>query len=267
MAEVVSWPIHVDGSPRINLSMSGEIVANLVDQTIRDSPLSKFLQNYLHGLDNPIVVQGLSRIPTFARNTTFPPEWLLDSMPSLSLGLTFPGPQPPPKIIQSVTIEHMRLAERAGKMRASGTIIAEVELPDGMKTVNVDIVEVLPDVLVYDGEAGEEDPDPDDPPPRAFGHILPDEFLDSETEISTDPEYPYRLIVRAPLYDIPLNVLPGRDKVLSDFVGKVVFKGGEQAGVKGTASVRVELKGIDGRVRLDGLPVKGEFWVGRQRLD
>lgn len=150
-------------------------------------------------------------------------------------------------------------------MRASGTIIAEVELPEGMKTVDVDVVEVLPDVLVYDGEAGEEDADPDDPPPRAFGHIQPEEFLDAETSPSSDPEFPYRLIVRAPLYDIPVDVLPGRDKVLSDFVGKVVFRGGAQAGVKGTASVRVELKGIDGRVRLDNLPVKGEFWVGRQR--
>jgi hypothetical protein len=162
----------------------------------------------------------------------------------------------------------MRIAERAGKMRASGTVIAEVDLPVGMQTVSVDIVEISPDVLIYDGAVDEDEKypdDPEDPPARAFGHIHPEEWLDSTTELSTDPEHPYRLIVRAPLQDVPLDVLPGRDKVLSDFVGKVVFKGGAEAGIKGKGSVRVELEGIDGRVRLDNLPVQGTFWVGRQR--
>lgn len=265
MAEVLTSPIYVKPQPRIDLTMSGRVLANLSEGASRDSPLSKFLQNYLHGLDNPITVQGSSRLPHYARVDQLPPSWLLDSLPSLVLPLMFPGPKPPPRIIQSVTIEHMRLAERAGKMRASGVVIAEIELPRGMRSVTVNVVEVLPDVLVYDGPAGDDEADPEDPPPRAFGHILPEEFLDSTTEPSSDPEHPHRMTVRAPLQDVPLDVLPGRDSVLSDFVKKVVFKGGAQAGVKGTASVRVEIPGVIGRVRLDNLPVKGEFWVGRQR--
>jgi hypothetical protein len=265
MAEVLTSPIDIHPSPRIDLTMSGRILANLSNSVGHDSPLSLFLQNYMHGLDNPMTVRGLSALPRDSHIDRPPPSWLLAGLSSLSLALKFPGPNPPPRIIQSVTIEHMRLAERAGKMRASGTVIVEIELPPGMQGVTVNVVEVLPDVLVYDGPAGPESPDPADPPPRAFGHIRPGDFLDSTTEPSADPNHPHRMVVRAPLQDVPLDVLPGRDSVLSDFVGKVVFKGGAEAGVKGTASARVEIVGVQGRVRLDNLPVKGEFWVGRQR--
>ena len=265
MAEVLTSPVHIQPRPRIDIAMSGRVLANLSKGDSHDSPLSQFLQNYMHGLDNPITVRGLSSLPRYSHSVQSPPSWLLAGLPSLSLSLVFPGPSPPPRIIQTVTIEHMRLTERAGKMRASGTVVAEIELPPGMQAVTVNVVEVLPDVLVYDGLAGDEEPDAKDPPPRAFGHILPEDFLDSTTEPSSDPDHPHRMVVRAPLQDVPLDVLPGRDAVLSDFVGKVVFKGGAQAGVKGTASVRVEIVGVEGRVRLDNLPVKGEFWVGRQR--
>jgi hypothetical protein len=267
MAEVLTEPFMIHPSHHINLTMSGRILANLSRESAadHDSPLSVFLQKYLHGLDNPIIVTGMSRIPLFANVSEKPPSWLLQGLSSLTLPLIFPGPRPPPRIIQSVTIEHMRISERAGKMRASGTVVAEIELPPAMQTVQVDVMEVLPDVLVYDGLAGDEEADPNDPPPRAFGHICPEEFLDAITERSRDPEHPHRLIVSAPLTDVPLEVLPGRDTIFREFVSKVVFRGGAQAGVKGIASVRVELVGVNGRVRLDNLPVKGEFWVGRQR--
>lgn len=265
MAEVLTSPIIIRPQPRIEATISGRITANLSDDAGRDSPLSKFLQNYLHGFDNPITVRGLSQLPLHSHTDQPPPAWLLAGLPSLALNLKFPGPKPPPRIIQSVTIEHMRLTERAGKMRASGVVVAEIELPPGMQSVTANVVKVLPDVLVYDGPAGDEEADPDDPPPRAFGHILPDDFLDSTTEPSADPEYPYRIVVRAPLQDVPLNVLPGRDSVLSNFVSKIVFRGGAQAGVKGTASVRVEIVGVQGQVGLNDLPVKGEVWIGRQR--
>ena len=86
--------------------------------------------------------------------------------------------------------------------------------------------------------------------------------MDAET---TPADIPSRIIVRAPMSDIPLDVLPGRDNILSDFVGKVVFKGGALAGIKGVAAVRLEIPGVANRVTLDDLPVQGEFWVGRQR--
>ena len=269
MAEVLTKPIVLGNSgDSIELRIAGEVTANLSETRAgNSSSLSKFLQNYLHGLDNPILVRGLSSLPSFApHSANRPPDWLLSTLPSLSLPLTFPGPRPPPKIIQSVTIEHMRISEAGGKMRASGTVLAEIELPGGMEGVDVDVVAVMPDILVFNGPAPTQDDDDDHPGVGAFGRIHPQYFLSSSTMKGEDPSHPYRLVVRAPLDKVPLDVLPGRDSVLSDFVSKVVFKGGAQAGIKGTASVRVEVVGVDGRVRLDDLPVRGEFWVGRQRL-
>ena len=271
MAEVLTAPLVFGDQSEARVLIGGEIVANLTERGAADgSPLSSFLRNYLHGLDNPIIVRGLSRIPSFAhkRDVTPPPSWILDSIPSLSLDLTFPGPQPPPRIIKTVSIEKMRLAEKSGKMALSGIVVAEIELPEGMQGVSIDVKDVLPDVLIYDGpvsDEGPDEPDPDSPPPRAFGRINPDDFVGSTTENANDPEHPHRMVVRAPLKDVPLQVLQGRDNVLSDFVSKVVFKGGASAGIRGVASVHVQLAGVDGQVLLDDLPVRGEFWVGRQR--
>ena len=271
MAEVITSPIYIDDSPTLNLSMSGLINPDLTEKVSREdrqvSSLSFFLQNYLHGLDNPIVVDGLNTMPNFVPFTTVaPPSWILALMPSLSIPLTFPGPSPPPKVIQSVAIEHMRISEKSGKILASGTVVAEVELPSDMQRVRLDVREVLPDVLVYDGEPEDDATDPEEPAPNAFGRIKPDEYLESTTELSQDPDHPYRMIVTAPMKDVPPDVLEGRDAIFRGFASKVVFKGGAQAGIKGTASVRVDLRGVSGRATLEKLPVKGEFWVGRSRF-
>jgi len=154
-------------------------------------------------------------------------------------------------------------------MRASGTVVAEIELPEAMRAVELDVMAVKPDVLVFDGPSSDTDDDDDDDnddlPPRAFGHIHPDDFLDATSTLSTDPAHPRRLVVRAPMTDIPLDILPGRDAILRGFVSKLVFKGGAMAGISGGASVRVTLIGIDGKVMLSDLPVSGEVWVGRPK--
>ncbi|OCF71343.1 hypothetical protein I204_07970 [Kwoniella mangroviensis CBS 8886] len=271
MAEVITEPVIIGGvTEDILLNISGVITADLSERSslIGSSPLSLFLQNYLHGRDNPILVQGLSDLPPFVPPTiVHPPNWLLHTLPSLSLSLNFPGPSPTPKIIRSVTIEHMRISESQGKMKASGIVVAEVELPKDMQNVMVDVVEVLPDVYVFDGPSPPDDEDlPGDGggdfPPKAFGHIRPTDYLNSTTTRGENG----RLIVRAPLNQVDLDILPGRDGVLSEFISKIVFKGGALAGVKGIASVGVEIMGVNGKVRLDNLPVRGEFWVGKQRL-
>ncbi|WWC66974.1 uncharacterized protein I206_100881 [Kwoniella pini CBS 10737] len=276
MAEVITQPITIGGIKKdIQLKISGVITADLSEHanSFSSSPLSFFLQNYLHGKDNPILVNGLSTLPPFVPSSTpHPPSWLLRTLPTLSLPLTFPGPKPKPKIIESVTIDHMRISESNGKMKASGIVIAQIELPKDMQSVKIDVVEVLPDVLVFDGPSPEDDDQPssvkdgDDFPLKAFGHIRPEDYLNSTTSISGDPNYPNRLIVSAPLKDVDLDILPGRDAILSEFISKVIFKGGALAGVKGLANVGVKIVGVNGKVRLENLPVRGEFWVGKQRL-
>lgn len=261
LAEVVTKPVSLNPHVDINVEMTGQIVADLQSTA---APLSGFLQNYLHGLDNPILVRGLAKLPLFAPSYTPPPQWLLASLPSLSLPLSFPGPQPPPQVIKSVSIEHMRISESGGKMLASGVVIAEVELPEDLAGIDIDVSAVQPDVLVFDGPAPDDDGG-EDFPPRAFGHIHPNETLPATTEKANDPLHPHRLVVRAPLTDVPLDILPGRDGVLSGFVSKVIFKGGAEAGIKGSASVRASLSGVNGNLRLNDLPVTGLCWVGRQR--
>lgn len=277
MAQVVTAPIELNSwSSTINIHISGIVVADLSgDQTYQrhnasDSALSHFLQNYLHGLDNAIEVKGLSGLPSFARPELSPPVWLLSTLPSVSVPLTFPGPSPKPKIIQSVTIERMRLSESGGKMLASGTVIAEISLPKGMESVDVIIDAVKPDIMVFDGPPPDNDDvvdegDEEEYPARAFGHIKPEEYLHATSERYNNPEHPDWITVRAPMEDIPVEILHGRDSVMRGFVSKVVFKGGAVAGIKGNADVTVRVKGVDGEVGLGGLPVKGEVWVGRQR--
>jgi hypothetical protein len=270
MAEVITQPIHLGGpADKLKIYLEGVVTADFTpghDQLSEpDSAISIFLQNYLNGKENPISVRGLSTLPSFARTEFTPPHWLLSTLPSISVPLAFPGPDPKPKIIQTVTIERMRITESGGKMLASGTVIAEISLPKGMEAVDVFIGAVKPDIMIFDGPPPDEDGEDEDYPPKAFGHIKPEEWLKATSERYSNPEHPDWITVRAPMEDIPVEILKGRDAVMRAFVSKIVFKGGALAGIRGTADVQVQLRGVRGQVGLTGLPVKGEVWVGRQR--
>lgn len=119
---------------------------------------------------------------------------------------------------------------------ASGTVFARVVLPTGMN-VGIDVNRVFPDVLVFDGEVPDDWPDashanktmlpppshlPDPLPERAFGHLRPSDWLPAESVPDDSQEGEgSAYIVTAKIVDIPLEVLPGRQKEFSDFVGKV----------------------------------------------
>ena len=213
MAEVITSPIRLAGAPNITLSMSGRILPDLTLDTT-GSPISAFLQNFLHGLDNPIMVRGLPSIPSFAPSA--PPEWLLQNLPSLNIPLIFPGPQPKPHVIERVSIEQMRVVRTpSGKMLASGTVLVDIRLPSGMSGVELDVKSVLPDVLVLDGPPDEDEDDEEgdsEYPARAFGRIRPDEFLEAASE-----QLGGLIMVRAPLHDVPMEVLEGRQSVHEGF--------------------------------------------------
>lgn len=274
MAKVILQPVNVGQEKMIELKMSGTVTADLDRATGGNdtSALSTFLQNYLHGRPSPIIVRGLSHYPNSSFLPVAPPLWLLSTLPSLSLDLSFLGPSPPPQIIRTVTIERMTIVEKDGKMKASGIIVAEVEMPKDMWDVDVDVGAVRPDVLVYDGPPPLDDVhdhradrEQDEYPAKAFGHIHPAEWLPSTTTRSPDPSTPYRFIVRAPLSNVDLDILPGRENIMSEFVSKVIFKGGAVAGVQGVSDVRVQVKGVKGEVEVEDLPVRGEFWVGKKK--
>jgi hypothetical protein len=267
MADVVTLPLSLKGQKNIAVHIEGTVVNDLAvggAVTDTDSVLSQFLRRYLRGADNQVVVRGLSKAPP--TGDVPPPDWLLNFLPSVSLNVTFPGPSPPPKLIHSVTIEDMKISERGGKMTATGVVVAVVEVPKDMQGVSIQVIGVRPDVLIFDGDPPDDgDVDPATPPypPKAFGRIHPDEYLPATSQVS--PEDPKQLVVRAPIYNVPLDVLAGRDSVLSDFVGKIIFRGGALAGIKGKAGVQVRVSGVRSQVMVDEVPVTGAFVVGKPR--
>lgn len=127
----------------------------------------------------------------------------------------------------------MKVRASGTSFLASGTILARVVLPKGVN-VGLDVHRVFPDVLVFDGEISLEaiasfrppsTPLPDPLPEHAFGHIVPEDWLPALSVIdkSEDGEG-MAYAVTAKIVDIPLDVLPGRQKQFSNFVSKVSNK-------------------------------------------
>lgn len=125
-------------------------------------------------------------------------------------------------------------------MLASGLVFATAVLPKGMN-VAMDVSRVFPELLVFDGAVppedkansfedheGDEDgmpdpmPIPDPLPERAFAHIRPGEWLDA-LSVPIDPpnDGGSTVAVSAKIVDVPLEVLPGRQRQFSSFVSKV----------------------------------------------
>lgn len=274
MADVVTMPFKLRGQEKLRIQVEGVVSSG---GEANDAALSIFLRNYLAGYDNNVTVRGLAEFPYAASpdikhgdaetSSQVPPAWLQSLLPRIHAVVAFPGPNPPPKLIESVTIDQMKISERGGKMRASGVVVVRARLPPDLTRVRVQIDGVRPDVLIFDGEVeGEDMIDPAAPPPfpaKAFGRIHPDEYLPAVSE--PDPSDEGILIVRAPIHDVPLDILQGRDKILSDFVAKIVFKGSAVAGIAGNAAVTLHVVGIDKSLAVDDLPVRGVVHVGRPR--
>ncbi|RXW12791.1 hypothetical protein EST38_g13063, partial [Candolleomyces aberdarensis] len=117
------------------------------------------------------------------------------------------------------------------------------------------------------------DPLPDPLPDRAFGHIRPEEWLNAKSvrvdldeddddgegeemrerkgkrkgkrKEGKEKETGAVYAVTAKVVDVPLEVLPGRQKEFSNFVSKVIFNSdGALAGIQGTAAVGLTVEGL-----------------------
>ena len=166
-------------------------------------------------------------------------------LPDLTVDTVFPAPVPRPQVIRNITIKGMKVRPLAsGTMLASGTVFAKIVLPKGMDMV-LQVDAVYPQLLVYDGPVpddestgmedlleGEGDDDdlpdrmplPDPLPSNAFAHIRPGQWLDSiSVPLGGQDGEGSIFSVSAKLVDIPLEVLPGRQREFSNFVGKVRY--------------------------------------------
>ena len=133
----------------------------------------------------------------------------------------------------------MKIKPSGTALLASGVVQANIVLPKGI-TVGMTVYKVLPDVIIFDGEVpssiiiGRNSDDTDDPPPRmplpdplperAFGHIRPRDWLPSVSEpIELEEEEGSAYTISARVVDVPLEVLPGRQRQFNNFIGKVCF--------------------------------------------
>ncbi|KAG6840233.1 hypothetical protein C0991_008017 [Blastosporella zonata] len=249
----VSTAPFVLAYPNVSLDISGTALPLASNAT---PILSSFLSRYLSKQPNTILISS-------------------PLLSNLTVETVFPSPNPAPRILRNVTIKDMKI-KPGTTFLASGTIFARIVLPKG---IDVDLVvsRVLPDVLVFDGEV----PDtaelppaselPDSLPEGAFGHIRPEDWLKALSARDTPEENDgAAYAVTAKIVDVPLQVLPGRQKEFSNFASKVVFgTEGAVAGILGTAAVAARVRGLplrgrDGEMELMGLPFRGSVRVGKK---
>ena len=215
IASVSTHPFSLT-HPNITLFISGDVLPIAAPAF---PILSKFVTRYLSSEDNTVVISS-------------------PLIPNLHVEATFPSPKPRPRILRNVTIHNMKIKPTGSVFVASGIVEARVVLPPGIN-LGLDVFRVFPDVLIFDGEvpatatthpnhkshndsAPPEMPLPDPLPERAFGHIKPDDWLPSiSTPVDPEDDEGVVYIVTAKVVDVPVEVLPGRQKEFSNFVGKV----------------------------------------------
>lgn len=200
--------------PNVTLSLQGN-VSGISPAAF--PALSNFVSRYLSGQPNNVLVET-------------------PLVPSLRAEAIFPGPNPRPEILRNVTIKDLKIKPTGSVFLASGIVRAQVVLPKGID-VGLDVFRVFPDVLIFDGEVPSsllqvdytstglppETPLPDPLPKNAFGHIRPEDWLPSQSDpIEPEDSDDGRIYaVSAKVVDVPLEVLPGRQKEFSSFVRKV----------------------------------------------
>ena len=260
--------------PNITFTVSGNVVPLPRDSS---AALSTFVSEYISGRDADIQIST----PLF---------------PALIVNTMFPAPHPRPKILHNVSISDMKIRPVGTSMVASGVVHALVVLPKGID-VGVNASRLFPDVLIFDGEVpGPDEPStndtspgippllsssppptrplPDPLPPRAFAHIVPDDWVPALCrEVESAPDAGSTVAVSAEIVDIPLEVLPGREREFSNFVSKVIFGSqGALAGVQGVAAVAVRVEGLpfasgrDPEMELSGLPFQGSVRIGKKKM-
>lgn len=226
-----------------------------------EKPLARFVQRFMKGQANSVTVRGQAKADPGLPPTKPAPPYLAKSLPDVVVDLDFPGPDPVPELVKSMSIEDMSIEQgEEGGMVASGTMVALLVMPKGLEGVRLNVTGVRPDVLIYDGETPPQVPyDPKHPPPRAFSRITTSEFLNATTQSGDDGA-----VIRAPFKQLPLRVLDGHESVFQNFIKKIIFQRGALAGIDGISDARAALP--IGEMEVEGLPVNGSMWVGRNTL-
>lgn len=192
-------------------------------------PLSRLISNYLSAKPSTLVIETARDRQSPSLPPVLPPT-----------RMTFPGPSQRPKILRKVTVKNMHLGSSpTDELTASGTLVASFGLPRELSglTSLLDIRRLWPDTLVFDGLpppaniSGMGGPDaatrpapplPDPLPEGAFARILPLDWLDASMLPDNGDEDGVKVRwVTAPIVDVPLEILPGKEAEFQKFVRKV----------------------------------------------
>lgn len=190
-----------DPSPRSILAVLA-VASPSVDIS---SALSRFLERYLSGRNNTILIRY---DPTFPRTpstpssdvsstqATFtpvddpiPPKFVADLLKTTTIPLSFPGSKESLELFRNLEIRNMKFklspsvagyfAEDEGDFLCSGNVVGEINLPDFMAGMAeaVDVRSIWPDVFVYEGG----------PPSGAIDHGSDDESASASYPPSPTP--------------------------------------------------------------------------------
>jgi hypothetical protein len=208
-------PFHYSiAQPSLNLSLHG--IVDRLDSSDPDSPLSKalstFISRFVSSESSEIVIRPLG-------DPSLPP-FLTSLLESTRLPLSFPGTKDPKQLLTNVRIEGMKVLPVGGELRCSGTVIGELDLPNEMQGLDdsLDVLEIKPDILVYDGRPDDGD-DASQYPPRpvpenAFARMKPLDALPANTTRVFDKERNKTIsVVSARIESAPLELLDGRGEV------------------------------------------------------
>ncbi|KZT50536.1 hypothetical protein CALCODRAFT_488623 [Calocera cornea HHB12733] len=239
IARVHTSPLLLPPSgPRLSIALSGALLAPPPDSPL----LSAFLTAYLSGTPYPVLLTAPGPYPRAL------PSFLHPFLAQVHLTYPFPGASPRPNLLESVQIKGMRIlpSSKPNEFLLSGTIEARISLPRAFRTLAFLAQHVQPDVLITDG------------PPRpgldnAFAR------LDAPLLPTTQDA---NLTLTAPLEDVPVLILPGREKEFRAFVQKLIFNRAAWAGVKGKCAVWARVAGL-GQVAVRDVDVEGGSRVGR----
>jgi hypothetical protein len=280
---ITSAPFTLTNS-NTNLSLTGHVLPLPHSAT---PALSAFLSMYLSARPAPILIAS-PVLPALSLPAQFPPPRV---RPRILRNVTLTDMQLTPvgtRVLASGTVTACVVLPHGINPRlAVERVLPDVLVFDGAVSEHEDDADPVSWIgalrvdsrwtrrhtIAYDDDEGDDVPPPrplpDPLPDRAFAHIRPDAWV----RANSTPDDPARsgddaadgtaVDVVARLEDVPLRVLPGRQRQFSAFVSKVVFGAhGALAGVQGVAAVGVQVDGLAGGMVLTGLPFRGNVRIG-----
>ena len=295
---VASFPLT---HPNISLSLS----ATILPITRASTPiLSSFISAYLAGKSAPIVI-GTPLLPSLGIPMMFPAPYpkpkVLQDVAIRNMRISVRG-----ETVYASGLVFARVVLPMGirlKLDVQkiwpDVLVYDGEVPEEGHTqlsANGDahpIYSIVADFPHFPrfphlGDRNSKRPKPPLPSPLpegAFARIRPEDWLAAESAAIPIPDdcFPNddkdegasEYFVTARVDNVPLEVLPGRQGLMSKFVTKVLFgPSGALAGVRGTAAVAAEVDGLPvsggdeygGIIELDGLPFTGSFRVGKKGI-